>query len=264
MATDELLVVDHLTVAYQGVAALKGIDIAVRAGELVAVLGPNGAGKSTLAKTVIGALRPQSGDLRLGGSSILKLSTRRRIDLGIGYVPEGGRVFPTMTIEDNLVAAAYRHGVGLRRLNGKINALIEQFPMLAERRKQEAGTLSGGQRQMLAIARGLVSEPRLLLMDEPSSGLAPLAVLEVANLVRELAQERAMSVLWCEQNPQGPLETANRFVTLVAGNVVHRADRHEIEGDQQFADLYLGTHDTQAPHVARLTSPKTDSAEVRP
>jgi ABC-type branched-subunit amino acid transport system ATPase component len=245
------------------VAALKGIDISVRAGELVAVLGPNGAGKSTLAKTVIGALRPQSGDVRMAGSSIVKLSTRRRVDRGIGYVPEGGRVFPTMTIEDNLVAAAYRNGVGLRRLTPELDQLIKQFPMLDERRKQEAGTLSGGQRQMLAIARGLVSKPKLLLMDEPSSGLAPLAVLQVAELVRELASQRDMSVLWCEQNPQGPLESADRFVTLVAGHIVHRADRHEIESDAQFADLYLGTHGSQAPHVAELAQAESGPPEAQ-
>jgi branched-chain amino acid transport system ATP-binding protein len=252
LATDELLVIANLAVSYHGVAALKGIDITVGKGELVAVLGPNGAGKSTLAKTVIGALRADSGDLVLDGASIARSSTRARIDKGIGYVPEGGRVFPTMTVEDNLVAAAYRRGIGLRRMTKSLDALIKQFPMLDERRKVEAGTLSGGQRQMLAIARGLVSDPRLLLMDEPSSGLAPLAVLQVANLVRDLAAQRGMSVLWCEQNPQGPLESADRFVTIVAGNVVHRANRDELEGDDQFADLYLGTHDVPPPNPTHV------------
>ncbi len=226
-----------LRVSYGKIVALRGVDVRVGKGESVSVVGRNGAGKTTLLKTIIGLVKPLEGSVVFEGRDITGLPPWDRARMGIGYVPEGRRVFPYLTVEENLVVAGYSLDPNV--LRDRIEYVYNLFPRLRERRSQLAFTLSGGEAQMLSIARGLIMRPKLLLMDEPSQGLAPIIVEEVFKTIAKLLEE-GYSLLLVEQNVAKALEVSQRVYVLEQGRVVYQASSQEALGDPVFKEAYLG------------------------
>jgi branched-chain amino acid transport system ATP-binding protein len=233
---DVLLDVVDLQVKYGAITAIKGISFDVREGEIVALLGANGAGKTTTQKTVSGMLRPAAGSITFDGRQIDGIPPHHLIELGICHVPEGRHVFPRMTVEENLVMGAFR----FRTPDADVLAhVLELFPRLEERFGQQAGTLSGGEQQMLAIGRALMGKPRLLLLDEPSMGLAPLVVGQIFDIVRGINAE-GVSVLLVEQNAHQALSLADRGYVLETGELVLSGSGRELLADDRIRAAYLG------------------------
>jgi branched-chain amino acid transport system ATP-binding protein len=217
--TDEpLLRVDALTVGYGSVLAVRDVSLEVAQGEIVTVLGPNGAGKTTLLGTIAGALRPHSGAVAFAGRRITGLPPEEVVRLGVALVPEGRHVFPRLTVEENLAIGAISR-TDREAIREDTLRLLERFPILGERAHQLAGTLSGGEQQQLAIARALMSHPRLLLLDEPSLGLAPIVVDRIFELILEL-RSQGVTILVVEQNVHRALEAADRAYVLSVGSLV--------------------------------------------
>jgi branched-chain amino acid transport system ATP-binding protein len=232
-----LLSVAGLSVRYGAIQAVRNVDLAIEAGEVVAVLGANGAGKTTTLKAIVG-LVPAAGEIRFDGVALSGVATERIVRRGVTMVPEGRRVFPSLTVLENLTlgAAACADRRVATRLRGEI---FELFPILAERRGQAAGTLSGGQQQQLAIARALVSQPRLLLLDEPSLGLAPQIVDGIFELILRLKQ-RGQTILLVEQNAAAALDVADRAYVLANGAITMHGPVAELRASEQVAHAYLG------------------------
>jgi branched-chain amino acid transport system ATP-binding protein len=237
-----MLTVQNLEAGYGHIAALKGIDVTVGAGEFVAILGPNGAGKSTLMKAIIGVLRQQAGAILFEGQRIDDLATAQRIRLGMGIIPEGRLLFFDMTVRENLILGAYAQ-LGVR-IGPEIDAALEQvfalFPRLAERPAQLAGSLSGGEAQMVAVGRALMSRPKLLLCDEPSLGLAPLLVRELLATLARL-RDRGITILLADQNAQAALRIADRAYILDTGRVVASGASAALADDARLRAAYLGS-----------------------
>lgn len=234
--TTPLLQVSDLEVRYGAIAALKGISFEVAEGEIVALLGANGAGKTTTQKTVSGMLRPALGSVTFDGRRIDGIPAHELISLGICHVPEGRHVFPRMTIEENLEMGAYR----FKRPDAEVmERVLVMFPRLRERFGQQAGTLSGGEQQMLAIGRALMGKPRLLLLDEPSMGLAPLIVAQIFDIIREI-NAGGVTVLLVEQNAAQALGLANRGYVLETGEIVLQGTGSELLADDRVRAAYLG------------------------
>src|SRR5579875_441496 len=234
--TSPLLAVDDIQVRYGAIVALKGVSFDVGEGEIVALLGANGAGKTTTQKTVSGMLRPVAGTISYGGRRIDGIPAHQLIRLGICHVPEGRHVFPRMTVSENLEMGAFR----FRTVDqADLARVFELFPRLKERIKQNAGTLSGGEQQMLAIGRALMGKPRLLLLDEPSMGLAPLIVAQIFDIIREINQT-GVTVLLVEQNAQQALRLANRGYVLETGELVLEGTGQELLADDRIRAAYLG------------------------
>ena len=234
-----MLAVDRLTVAYGPVTALDDVSLAVPEGGITAVLGANGAGKSSLLRTINGLVRPKAGRVSLAGADITRLAVEDVVRRGLAHVPEGRGVIVELTVEENL-----RLG-GLARRNGgepdeAADRVYTLFPPLAERRKRLAQTLSGGERQMLAIGRALMSRPRVLLLDEPSLGLAPRITAEIMGVVRGLRETENLTVLLVEQNARSALSIADRAVLLNVGRVVADAPASELAADASLRHAYLG------------------------
>ena len=236
-----MLEISALHAGYGKVAVLDAIDLEVREGEFVAILGPNGAGKSTLLKTIAGVHAPESGTIALNGKSIGRLGPAQRIRLGLGTIPEGRQLFADMTVRENLVLGAYaRIGIQIpKSLDADLEEVFSLFPRLSERQKQSAGSLSGGEAQMLAIARALMGQPRLLLCDEPSLGLAPMLVREMLNALERL-RDRGITVLMADQNAQAVLQMADRGYVLDSGRVVAQGDSEALLDDDRLRAAYLG------------------------
>jgi branched-chain amino acid transport system ATP-binding protein len=233
---DVLLDVTDLQVKYGAIAAIKGISFNVRDGEIVALLGANGAGKTTTQKAVSGMLHPAGGSISFDGRRIDGIPPHELINLGICHVPEGRHVFPRMTVEENLVMGAFR----FRTPDSDLMAhVLDLFPRLKERFGQQAGTLSGGEQQMLAIGRALMGKPRLLLLDEPSMGLAPLIVAQIFEIVRGINAE-GVSVLLVEQNAHQALSLADRGYVLETGELVLSGTGRELLADDRIRAAYLG------------------------
>ncbi len=232
-----LLVVDQLTVAYGAVVALHDVSLEVAPGEIVAALGPNGAGKTTLLRTLAGALKPQHGSVTFEGARLGGMAPEAVLRRGVALVPEGRHVFPNLTVEENLtVGGVARRDHDALRLDTQ--RWLERFPILGERASQLAGTLSGGEQQQLAIARALMSRPRMLLLDEPSLGLAPIYVDRIFELIGELHRE-GVTVLLVEQNVHRALEIADRAYVLSVGRVVASGRTDQLlEGELERS--YLG------------------------
>ena len=231
-----LLDVVDLQVKYGAITAIKGISFDVREGEIVALLGANGAGKTTTQKTVSGMLRPSAGTITYDGKRIDGIPPHELINLGLCHVPEGRHVFPMMTVEENLVMGAFR----FRSPDADMMAhVLDLFPRLKERFGQQAGTLSGGEQQMLAIGRALMGKPRLLLLDEPSMGLAPLIVEQIFEIVRGINTE-GVSVLLVEQNAHQALSLADRGYVLETGDLVLSGTGRELLADDRIRAAYLG------------------------
>jgi branched-chain amino acid transport system ATP-binding protein len=234
---EPLLAVSGLHAGYGVTEILRGIDLTVHAGEIVAVLGSNGAGKSTLNRTISGVMRPWSGAIHFGETPIDKERPSDIVARGLIHVPEGRRIFPNMTVRENLDLGAYRRGRAQRRVNRvRVFAI---FPRLAERRGQRAGTLSGGEQQMLAIGRGLMAEPRLLILDEPSLGLSPLLVEELFALIKTI-NAQGIALLLVEQNVVQSLEVARRAYILDNGRFVLEGSAADIRNDPNLKRAYLG------------------------
>jgi branched-chain amino acid transport system ATP-binding protein len=235
-ANRDLLQVDQIEVRYGTIAALKGISFSVREGEIVALLGANGAGKTTTQKTVSGMLRPAKGAITFDGKRIDGIPAHELIRLGICHVPEGRHVFPRMTVAENLDMGAFR----FRSIDqADLDRVFELFPRLKERIKQQAGTLSGGEQQMLAIGRALMGKPRLLLLDEPSMGLAPLIVAQIFEIIREI-NNSGVTVLVVEQNAAQALSLANRGYVLETGEIVLEGSGKDLLADDRIRAAYLG------------------------
>jgi len=231
-----LLEVADIEVRYGNIRALKGVSFHVGSGEIVELLGANGAGKTTTQKTVSGMLRPAFGSITFDGQRIDGVPAHELIRLGICHVPEGRHVFPRMTVEENLEMGAFR----FKRVDrSDLDRILEMFPILRERYHQQAGTLSGGEQQMLAIGRALMGKPRLLLLDEPSMGLAPLIVAQIFGIVREI-NEGGVTVLLVEQNAAQALALADRGYVLENGEIVLEGSGAQLLADDRVRAAYLG------------------------
>ena len=232
-----LLELQDVHVKYGAVAALKGVTLEVQEGEIVTLLGANGAGKTTTLRTISGLLRPAAGAVVFEGRPIDTMPAHQVLSLGIGHVPEGRRVFPRMSVLENLEMGAYQRKGGNKVTMERV---FELFPVLAERRTQDGGTLSGGEQQMLAIGRALMSKPRLLLLDEPSMGLAPQIVEEIFQIVRDLNEKEGVSFLLAEQNTYQALKFARYGYILENGRVVMDGEAKALRENEDVKEFYLG------------------------
>ena len=236
-----MLEVEGLVTNYGMIEALKGVDISVPEGRITCVLGPNGAGKTTLLMTIAGLLRPRRGSVTFEGRDITGASSTTVVRQGLALVPENRLVFPDMTVRENLVAGAYTRLAHERgEAMADLDRMLERFPVLQARVNANAGTLSGGEQQMLAVARALMTKPRCLLMDEPSLGLAPLIVAEVFDIIREL-NEAGTTILLVEQNAHMALTVAHHFFLLDQGRVAFDGDPGAMAEDEVIQRAYLGS-----------------------
>ena len=235
---ETMLKVDHLSVNYGAIKAVRDVSFDLKKGEIVTLIGANGAGKSTILKTVSGLLHPASGDILFEGRSIAKMSAPKIVAEGISQVPEGRRIFAGMTVKENLQLGAY-----LRKdkdgIEKDMEAMFKRFPILKERLKQDAATLSGGEQQMLAMARALMARPKVLLLDEPSMGLAPIYIQEIFDIVKSINKE-GMTVLLIEQNARQALSIADRGYVLASGEVKMSGTCHDLLNDPAVQKAYLG------------------------
>jgi branched-chain amino acid transport system ATP-binding protein len=233
-----VLKIRSLDVAYGGLHALSGVSLDVERGQFVAVVGPNGAGKTTLFKTISGVVTPVSGEITYNGQNLLAVPPAERAQLGIAHVPEGRQVFASMTVMENLEMGAYTRK-GQARFGESLATILELFPILSERRDQLAGTLSGGEQQMLAIGRGLASSPDLLMLDEPSMGLAPAIVDAIFERINQIHQS-GMTILLVEQRVAEALETCDHGYVLETGRVAMEGSHKTLMSDERVRRAYLG------------------------
>ncbi|MGH8850403.1 MAG: ABC transporter ATP-binding protein [Casimicrobiaceae bacterium] len=234
-----MLELSGINVHYDKNHVLKDVSLAVYEGEVVAMVGANAAGKTTTLRTIMGLKEPTSGSIAFQGKKMNEASTAERVNSGIVLVPEGRQIFPKFTVTENLLMGAY-HRRDRNHLNGDLDALFSMFPRLAERRSQKAGLMSGGEQQMLAIARGLIAQPKCLLLDEPTLGLAPLIVQEISRIIRMLAG-KGMAVLLAEQNAAMALDVAGRAYVLETGRVTLEGTGADLADDEAVRRNYLGT-----------------------
>ena len=235
--SEALLSIHGLDVYYGAVHALKGMDLEVRRGEIVTLIGANGAGKSTLLRTISALVRPRAGRIEFDGKDLLRMPAHEIVAAGISHSPEGRAVFANLTVEDNLTLGAYRRKDG--EVRGDMERMYTLFPRLRERRKQSSGTLSGGEQQMLAIARALMSRPRLLLLDEPSLGLAPLLVRDIFTTITGINRE-GTTILLVEQNANQALKIAHRGYVLETGRVALADSASALLTNPAVKEAYLG------------------------
>jgi len=233
-----MLELKSVDAGYGTCQALFGINLEVKAGEAVGVIGPNGAGKTTLMRAISGLIRPNKGSISMQGSDVLATPAHRIVSLGIGHVPENRRLFPKLTVNDNLKMGAYMQDARARYAE-RLEFVFDLFPRLKERRHQMAGTMSGGEQQMCAIGRALMSDPKLLLLDEPSAGLAPVVVQQVFELVKRI-RASGLTVLIVEQNVQQVLRVVDRAYLLEAGTIRASGKSSEMLADDQIRQAYLG------------------------
>ncbi len=233
-----MLEITDLATSYGKIEALKGVSLKAQAGEVTCLLGPNGAGKSTLMLTLSGILKPQRGSVKFEGEELIGKTPAQIVERGMALVPENRLVFPALSVRENLLAGAYkrRDTAGIK---SDIDAMFVRFPRLKERIEQLAGTLSGGEQQMLAVARALMSRPRLLLMDEPSVGLAPMVVAEIFSIIRQLHAE-GVSLFVVEQNAHMALKVAQHFYLMEQGRVSFSGTPGELADDDVIQRAYLG------------------------
>ncbi|WP_291425645.1 ABC transporter ATP-binding protein [Deinococcus sp.] len=233
-----LLEIENLSVNYGAIQAVRGLSLHVDEGEVVTLIGANGAGKTTTLRAVSRMLRPVGGTVRFAGRDISRIPTDEAVKLGIAQSPEGRQVLARQSIQDNLELGAYTRN-DRAAIRADIEQMYQRFPRLGERRAQLAGTLSGGEQQMLAIARALMSRPRLLLLDEPSLGLAPIIVREIFNIIREL-NEQGTTILLVEQNAKLAMNSSHRTYVLEAGQMTFHGDSAKLVNDERVLHAYLG------------------------
>lgn len=233
---ERLLDVKELHVSYGAINAIKGIDLYVNRGEVVTILGANGAGKTTTLRTISGLLKPISGEILFDGKAITQLPAHEIVSLGMSHSPEGRRVFGTLSVEENLMMGAY----SLKKYDAKtLEWIYDILPRLKEREKQLAGTLSGGEQQMLAIGRAIMSKPKLLILDEPSLGLAPVLVKVIFKAIKQIASS-GVTVLLVEQNAKAALKLADRGYVLELGKITHTGSSEELLSSEVIQEAYLG------------------------
>ncbi|MEH6943207.1 ABC transporter ATP-binding protein [Bacillus sp. JJ722] len=235
-----MLKIQDVNVYYGNIQALKGVSMEINQGEIVTLIGANGAGKSTLLKTISGLLKPKKGELSYEGQSIGGKAAQAIVKLGISHVPEGRRVFANMSVEENLQLGAFlrKDKEGIKQ---EMKRVYELFPRLLERQKQLSGTLSGGEQQMLAMGRALMAKPKLLLLDEPSMGLAPLLVKQIFNIIEEI-NKAGTTVLLVEQNANLALSIADRAYVVETGRIVLSGKASELTASEEIKNAYLGGH----------------------
>ena len=233
----QILKVDNINVYYGAIHAIKGLSFEVNEGEVVTLIGANGAGKSTTLQTVSGLLHSRTGSIEFAGENLAKIPPHLIVRKGLAQVPEGRRIFQQMSVEENLEMGAYTRDKS--ELEGDLEMVYKQFPRLLERRRQIAGTLSGGEQQMLAIGRALMSHPKLLMLDEPSMGLAPILVEQIFDIIRELNEE-GTTILLVEQNAQMALSVAHRAYVLETGKITLSGTGKELAESDQVRKAYLG------------------------
>lgn len=234
-----LLKIENLHTYYGHVHALKGIQLEVEEGEIVTLIGANGAGKTTTLRTISGLIRPREGQIEFDGQVINSIPAHRIVELGISHAPEGRQIFSTLTVTENLNMGAYSLGGDRKAIEENRRRVFSLFPRLEERKRQLGGTLSGGEQQMLTIGRALMARPRLLLLDEPSLGLAPLLVKTIFETIREI-NARGVTVLLVEQNARAALKTAHRGYVLETGREVLTGSAEELLRDERVRKAYLG------------------------
>ncbi len=238
--SERMLTVKDLNVYYGAIHALKGIDFHLDKGEIVTLIGANGAGKTTTLSTITGLLRGRSGQIEFCGEEISQIPTEEIVRRGVVQVPEGRKIFATLTVMENLEMGAYTQKDKLQ-IQKDLEGVFKRFPRLAERRNQLGGTLSGGEQQMLAIARALMSHPSLLLLDEPSMGLAPLLVEQIFEIIQDINRQ-GTSILLVEQNAQMALSIADRAYVLETGKIVLAGEGQELLHNDMVVEAYLGGH----------------------
>ena len=233
-----MLEVRDLEVYYGVIKAIKGISFDVNEGEIIALIGANGAGKTTILHTVTGLITPKHGSITFAGHNLLKTPAHKIVSLGMAHVPEGRRVFAQLSVLENLKLGAYtRRDAG--EIADSLKMVYERFPRLEERKNQLAGTLSGGEQQMLAMGRALMSRPKIILMDEPSMGLSPILVSEIFNIIEDISKA-GTTVLLVEQNAKKALAIADRAYVLETGNITLEGDAHELADNDSVKKAYLG------------------------
>jgi branched-chain amino acid transport system ATP-binding protein len=233
-----MLEVSDIVTTYGKIEALKGVSLNSEGGRITCLLGPNGAGKTTLMMTIAGILQPRRGSIRLDGDELVGQSPAKIVGKGVALVPENRLVFPQMSVQENLYAGAYQRS-GKADIESDIERMYVRFPRLKERREQMAGTLSGGEQQMLAVARALMSRPRVLLMDEPSLGLAPLIVAEIFDIVAELNRD-GTTIFLVEQNAHMALQVAHQFFLMEQGRITFKGTPGQLAEDEVIQRAYLG------------------------
>lgn len=233
-----MLTVDNIQVFYGAIQALHGVSFEVQEGEIVTLIGANGAGKSTSLRTVSGLLRPKSGTVKFGGTDITKVAAHKIVQMGLAHVPEGRKIFPDLSVRENLIMGAYTR-TDRKEISASLEDVFQRFPRLKEREKQLAGTLSGGEQQMLAMGRGLMCKPKLLILDEPSMGLSPILVEEIFKIIKEINQ-LGTTILLVEQNAFMALQIAHRAYVLETGRVMLAGPAAELREDPKIRSAYLG------------------------
>ena len=233
-----MLEIEKLEVYYGAINAIKGISFNVEQGEVIALIGANGAGKTTILHTITGLVAAKHGSIRFNGKELTKSPAHKIVSMGMAHVPEGRRVFAQLSVYENLMLGAYTRK-DKAEINESIEHVYERFPRLKERQNQLAGTLSGGEQQMLAMGRALMSKPSIILMDEPSMGLSPLYVSEIFDIIQEI-NKSGTTVLLVEQNAKKALSIANRAYVLETGNIALSGDAHELMDNEQVKKAYLG------------------------
>ena len=251
MSNSHLLAIENLTAHYGAAQALFGVDLTVDAGQTVALVGANGAGKSTLLKCVMGLMRVSGGEVRLDGSRVTGTSPARMVRSGLALTPEGREVFPDLTVEENLELGAAALKTRRREVLRRMQAVYDRFGRLAERRGQPAGTLSGGEQQMLAMGRALMAKPRLLLLDEPSLGLAPIITDEIFAIIHQLARS-GVTILLVEQNAARALSASHNAFLMAGGRIVQQGNSADLLIDPQLRAAFLGAASHEKPEASRL------------
>ena len=234
---EHLLKVENINVYYGAIHAIKDVSFHVDAGEVVTLIGANGAGKSTTLQTISGLLRSRSGGIEFNGESIGRLPPHRIVERGLAQVPEGRRIFLQMSVQENLEMGAFTRRGGVSE--EELERVFEQFPRLKERRRQVAGTLSGGEQQMLAVGRALMGKPKMILMDEPSMGLSPLLVKEIFEIIKEV-NKQGITILLVEQNAKMALAISDRAYVLETGTITIEGDAQQLLNDPRVKKAYLG------------------------
>jgi branched-chain amino acid transport system ATP-binding protein len=236
---DSLLKIENLHINYGSIKALKGISLEVNPGEIVTILGANGAGKSTLLRSISGLIPATEGDMFFYNKSLKNMEAYRIVIDGISHVPEGRRVFATLSVEENLNLGAFNRRNDRQLIWERRERAYNLFPILKERKRQLAGTLSGGEQQMLAIGRGLMSDPKLLLLDEPSLGLAPILVKQIFQIIKEI-NEQKVAILLVEQNAKKALSISHRGYVLETGNITLSGPSFDLKNNKKVQEAYLG------------------------
>lgn len=234
-----MLKVENINVYYGNIHALKGISFDVNKGQIVTLIGSNGAGKTTTLRAISSLIKPKEGDIRYEGSSIVKTPTEKLVSMGLSHVPEGRKIFVNLTVAENLMMGAYSRKDNKKELNDDLTYVFTVFPRLKERAKQMGGTLSGGEQQMLAIGRALMSRPKLLMLDEPSMGLAPIVIEEIFSCLKEL-NKNGLSILLVEQNANIALELSDYGYCIETGEIAFSGNGKDLLKDDRVRKAYLG------------------------